>query len=482
MPMRTTSSLSVRPALALAALVAVAGALRAADKPTTRPAATQPATAAAAATGPRATAAGTATRPAPAAEPAKPLDPAQAAKIDQLVAQLSSDVFRERQQAQEKLVAIGRDALPTLHRLADSRAQEEVRSRARAAIRRIEDNAMVGGTRVTLKLSNVTPKEAFEQLGKQCKYDFPTFPPTLWEQERNWNPVSVDFDNVPFWTALKELCGKSGVFPQPYGNNNRMTLHRGGGMNYWSGPTQVSGPFLVCANRIQRTNSVDLAAPDNIQKEFYVQFTILAEPKVRVIQSDNQIDIKEAVDDRGNSLLSTDRSYYGMGGQAWMWNMSARLNYPDNAGKKIARLRGEVKFVLQVQAESLDVPDILTAKNIEKTVAGRQFLIKECKANGENYELQMTVFRGGMSDADWNAIQNPGAAMKLVDKSGRALSMHGWGGSNDGRKMDYTWNFSRQQWGGEAGKPGEPHRLTWEIPTETRDTVATFEFKDLPLP
>jgi hypothetical protein len=48
--------------------------------------------------------------------------------------------------------------------------------------------------------------------------------------------------------------------------------------------------------------------------------------------------------------------------------------------------------------------------------------------------------------------------------------------------MNYTWNFNRNVWNGQQTKLGEPHRLVWEIPTETREINAAFEFKDLPLP
>jgi hypothetical protein len=48
--------------------------------------------------------------------------------------------------------------------------------------------------------------------------------------------------------------------------------------------------------------------------------------------------------------------------------------------------------------------------------------------------------------------------------------------------MNYNWNFSRNSWGGDDQKPGEPYRLIWEIPLETRETTVDFSFKDLMLP
>ena len=97
--------------------------------------------------------------------------------------------------------------------------------------------------------------------------------------------------------------------------------------------------------------------------------------------------VEEAVDDRGNSLIADNRMYDGMSnGQQWMWNLTANLNYPDPAkvGKTIARFKGKIKFLIQTKSETLDVPDILTVRNLQKTVAHRRMLIKECKRMASN--------------------------------------------------------------------------------------------------
>ena len=75
----------------------------------------------------------------------------------------------------------------------------------------------------------------------------------------------------------------------------------------------------------------------------------------------------------------------------------------------------------------------------------------------------------------------PGAAIRLLDKDGKALSSRGWGGGGGPDEMSYNWTFARDAWGGDE-KVGEPFRLVWEIPTETRPMDVDFAFKDLPMP
>lgn len=407
-----------------------------------------------------------------------------AQKIETAIAALSSDKWKDRQTAQDLLISFGEDVVPRLRLLADNDGDEEVRTRAGAALRQIEENGLVGPSLITLHVKDAKPQEVFAQIGKQSRSEFPTWPRNLFQQNNNNATITMDLDRVNFWVAFKEACQKGGVFPQQIGNDRRMTLQQGSN-TYWNGPSVTSGPFLIVANRLYRSNSVDLANPGIVQHDFNMSLSAFAEPKVKVVQSSYNVHVEEAVDDKGNSLVNTNRMYDGMSsGQQWMWNLTASLNYPEKeaAGKKIARFKGSVKFLVQTKSETLDVPDVLTVKNLQKTVANRRMLIKEVKKNGEQYEAQMTLYRDSMSQADWNSMQNPGYSVRLLDKDGRALSANGWGGGGGGNEMTYTWNFTRNSWGGDEGKVGEPHRLMWEIPLETRETNVSFEFKDLPLP
>jgi hypothetical protein len=434
-----------------------------------------------------------ATRPAetqPAAAPPQPLTAAEQKAVDAAVASLSADGWKERQAAQDALVSFGESVVPRLRELATKGDDEEVRTRAAAALRQIDDNGQSGPSVITLHLKDATAQDAFAALARQARCEFPTYPANLLSAKDNNNGgpvpggITVDYDRANFWVVFKDLCQKTGLGPQQYGNDRRMTLSRGTSVS-WNGPTVTSGPFLIVANRISRSNAVDLANPANVQTDFSMSLSAFCEPKVRVIGSSYNVKVDEAVDDKGNALTSNEFVYDNMNnGQQWMWNLTARLKYPqDNAGKRIQRLKGSVKFLVQTRSESLDIPDVLAAKNVTQNVGGRRIVLKEVKKNGEQYDVQMSIFRDGLNAQEWNALQYPGYAVRLLDKEGRALTSHGWGGGGGGNEMSYNFNFSKQNFhGGEDGKPGEPHRLVWEIPIETRETNVNFEYKDLPLP
>jgi hypothetical protein len=431
-----------------------------------------------------------ATKPAAVADVAPPITPAERKQIDAAIAALSADNWKERQKAQDALVPFGQAVVPDLRKLVETSDDEEIRTRAAAALRKIDDNATSGGSVITLHLKDATPEQLFAAIAKQARCEFPTYPKNLWNQNRgmfggapnNAPSITVDYDRANFWTVFKDACKRTGVYPQQYGNDRRMTLGQGQS-SYWNGPSHISGPFMIVANRIDRSNSVDLASPNNVQHAFSISLSAFAEPKVKVLGSSYNVNVDQAVDDKGNSLVATDNVMNGMSnGQQWMWNLNARLNYPENAGKTIKVVKGSVKFVVQTKSETLDIPDVLTAKNVTKTVANCRVMLKEVKKNGEQYDVQMTIYRDGMNQQEWNGLQYPGYAVKLVDKDGKSLSAQGWGGGGGPNELNYNWNFTRNSWGGDDGKAGEPARLVWEIPTETRETTVSFEFKDLPLP
>jgi hypothetical protein len=438
-------------------------------KAQTRPADTQPAPA---------STTHSSTRPAP-PQPS----PEIRAQIEAAIRDLSSDTWKQRQAAQDKLVSFGEDAIAVLRPLIEKTRDEEVRTSAGAALRRIEENAQVGASLITLNVKDAKPQDVFAEIAKQARAEFALQPRNMWTM-RNFPLLTMNVERVNFWAALKEACSKAGVSPMPWGNQRGMTLQPHGMQMQWNGPASFSGPFMVVANRIQKSSSIELANAANVQRDFSVQLTVFAEPKVRVLQSSYNVKIDEAVDDKGNNLVTSDRVHDGMSsGNQWMWTLTARLNWPENPGTKLTRLKGNVRFIVQTRSETLDVPGVAAAKGAVKTVAGRRVLIKEVKQNGSSVELHVTVYRDGMGQAEWNAMDYPYYAVRMLDKDGRALTSNGWGGGRGQNEANYQWTFSRDAWGGgDNEKIGEPYRLLWEVPLETREVRAAFDFKDIPLP
>src|SRR4051794_24579579 len=83
------------------------------------------------------------------------------ADVKKLIAQLSSDQWQQRQEAQEQLVAIGDPAKDAVKQLLAGSSDPEVRTAAESILERIATAQKRGPTRVTLHMKDSLPKNIF---------------------------------------------------------------------------------------------------------------------------------------------------------------------------------------------------------------------------------------------------------------------------------------------------------------------------------
>jgi hypothetical protein len=98
-------------------------------------------------------------------------------QIDDAINQLSSDDWKARQSATQRLIQLADDALPRLQHVADTATDDEVRTRAAAAVAQIEENKITGASLVTLHLKDAPAAQAFAELAHQARAAHPPPPP-----------------------------------------------------------------------------------------------------------------------------------------------------------------------------------------------------------------------------------------------------------------------------------------------------------------
>jgi hypothetical protein len=150
--------------------------------------------------------AGLAVIPLPAAAP-----PPNTKSVAQLVQQLSSAEYDDREAATEALESIGEPALVALRKAAESRDME-VRKRAGELVgkieKQVERNRILAPRRVHLLYKNVPLPEAIADLRARSGYNVVLHDPTNKLRERK---VTLDTGNVPFWEALDQFCAKANL-------------------------------------------------------------------------------------------------------------------------------------------------------------------------------------------------------------------------------------------------------------------------------
>ena len=336
-------------------------------------------------------------------------------------------------------------------------------------------------TLITLKLDNAAQKNVFDELAKQSKLEFLTLPKNLWETKPG-AAISIDVTDQPFWLAMKDACGKAGISLK-YATDTaepKIILTRDN-QDWVSYPTVASGPFLVSLIGLHRANTVDMRKPDEPQKTFFAKFTVFCEPRFRLLRGPLNAKVEEATDDKGNSLIPKDAPEAPMNFvTSWVYNLEGKLNYPKDAGVKIARLRASARFIVQTQSETIEYADPLTTKNVTKIVAGRKIVIKEVIRGPEEYQATVTFIRGEVPPDQWEQTVFPGNSLRLIDGEGKILVARGFGMGGKGDESTFIFKFEKEP--PKGSRIGKPLKLAWEIPTQTKELPLVFEFKDLPLP
>jgi hypothetical protein len=401
-------------------------------------------------------------------------------EIQSFLQQLSSDSFKIRQTAQEQLVRQGDDARLIVAELLRRVTDAEARSRLQEVVSQIDENRAIGPSLITMHFNDVTPDVVFQTLSKQCYIDLRPFPDNLWLQQ-TWPRVSLDIDHQPFWSAMQTIAAKTGADIQLVNDGVRIARTVGVPPRA-AGPWVVHGPFMVVATQINRTQTIALGGPaGGTRSDFSLQMAVYAEPKIRILPQNFAVRLDTAVDDLGNNLIAQGAPispFYGGGGG--VWNLYAPLHYPDHPGTRITLFHGETAFLLQTQSQRLEVPNLLRVRQFSRVIGGIPITIFEThKTAPRTFDLRLAVYRDP-TDARWNYIQQTiNQRLKVYDFAGQAMPIRGMSSRGDAanNQMEFTLTFA-----GADQPTGEPNRLDWEIPTETKLMTVPFEFKDLPMP
>ena len=422
----------------------------------------------------------------PASAPATAPIPAE---IESLVARFSSDSGTERQSAQDRLVELGQQfdsVIPRLQELVRQTRDEEVASRAQAALSLIAEERHLGPTRITLHLHDSPAPDAFRELARQLHQEIIPDPPELWQRKPS-PKVTIDADSTPFWEVMRQMCRQAGVEPD-FGDNGRFKLIESTEGKWADTPATAVGPLLVRAERIAQTRTVEFARPLTPDFSCVLSLNVLTEPKMRIIAAGCSMTIESAVDEKNNSLLPEDADdppFSPFGDHTQFWEAQVDLMRPAKSGLKIAQLKGTVHLLIPDKIETLDVPAILGVLELEQTICGRRLTIHKAQKIKGGYEVQVTLFRNGLSDAKWKQWRNPLDMVRLVDAQGLQIYFSGVTETTmDEQQCSLTIQFENpnNMPNGVGGPVGPPAKLRWEVPRELRELQIPFQFRDLPLP
>lgn len=448
----------------------------------------------------------------------------------ELVRQLGSPRYAEREAAGSTLRALGREALDVLRPARESR-DPEVRNRASDLVAEIEAGLLVEPTLVRLRYRQQTIAEIVRDLESQSETSINFLPETAPE----WTTRRLTLERpepVPLWTALDELCRAGGLFLSPVGPimmGPPATVPRAPAVAALTPiaaplpPDEVSGPFRVSVHNIEYHKGrlfqpagplgtvpapvapngggrpgqpAGLPTAGVTTESFQITLQLQAEPRISVAQ-EGPARLLEAVDDLGQSLVPAQAAqavpnaggFQNLsGGGSTPLQVPLPLSMPRRPGTTIKRLKGKIPVaVIARKPGPLVIPLTEKDKLFENgSIAIKIHGVKQEQAQGFTL-IDLTV--KSKVEAEPNRVGfgpefmifrhnpgNPQSQVELVDDQNRPLQQ--WFAiqpqpGNDGMRMTVRVMPSPN-----VGPPAAIRH--YELSRTSTDV--DFELRDIPMP
>lgn len=446
----------------------------------------------------------------PASAPAAP-----PAELGELLTQLDSPDYAQREAAERKLLelAIGEPEWKAwIEKASHSEARPEVRTRLASVLAKLAEHRLLGATPITMHMNDVHPRQIVSELSRQSGIRFEFYPQDPWDAGGlSAGKLSIDLEREPFWDALRKVCEATGLSPmehQPTVSGGMVLSQHGEQFGIW--PTRHHGAFAVQLRRLRSDSSsmielgVDpqgnIAGNTNSNSSLSVEMRILVEPKIRLTGPAIEPILEAAVDEHGNDLTIAAQEHRFGGRDGWAsattpWSVQAQFPLDARAAAashKLARIKGRLQTEVATEVVRLEikVADLADVRRI--TPEERLPLSKRYNIGG--YQIELTGLRrmaddslhlefivshsGTRNQEQWARMQVLGNALRLEDAAGRQWGAMGGNTNWDDTTAQMSRGFQRS--GGE--NLGPALQFVWEVPARTMVVSIPFEFTDVPLP
>lgn len=394
--------------------------------------------------------------------------------VASLTRQLGSPAFRERQRAMEALAQVGppcRRRLEVLERSLDP----EVRLRARALLQRCRAAELWLPSRVSYAASNRAASEAIRAISTQTGNHL-----LLGDAFGSFReiPLTVQFDDVPFWEALDAVCQKSGNVVRPsHIRSSALVVVAGSRGNC---PTAYAGPLRALVSAAARgfSEEADLAfGHSRVNHTLALTLKILWEERFHLVAYQPRLDVLEARTDTGQELFAAAETR-----DKWMvlLNQQPELHFrlglqpPDGAAKCLAVLRLGLDLIAVGGLETLVVDDLSYREpHYRDTLACTVLGVRQTKAQ---WEITVCLAEEGAVVPDPPEILFRQYAFRALDARGESLALQDRSDVLADNGVQTTLTFS----GGD--RAGDPKTLQVSFPKVRSRRVLEFTFRDVPLP
>jgi hypothetical protein len=296
---------------------------------------------------------------------------------------------------------------------------------------------------------------------------------------------SAQWERQPLWEAVREACESTNlrVTPPEQAEFGTAVLRLSRGQE--RAPSAIDGLAIVRLHQLTRDASISYAdgnqrTPDTVR----IGFRVLLDPKVRGWAWMEPPRITRAVDARGHALATTRPAGERARGTTYFSSreVTALLEYPRNAGKKLAVVEGSIP--LQVASEMATVTfhhPLGHAGDMAADVGANRLLLKNfTRDESGQFKLVLVLTRGEKeTDERWNVVAELvsrfALRIALICPNGPA-KQNGGGGDRRDNYVRTELQFPPHE------ADDQPMDVQVVIPTAFTAAAAKFQFKDVPMP
>ncbi|RYG70632.1 hypothetical protein EON80_07390 [bacterium] len=362
-----------------------------------------------------------------------------------------------------------------------------------------------GPTRITFSGQNVPLKEIVALFRKVAGRE--TFQ-DIAGTEAGGAPISVNWKDVPYWTAAREVENLTGMFwASQFGGVLNLYPAGNGQGNGLSGQVLADTPYVkVVANTLTHTNtkSVQLGGKDPValpqNDSANLGVVVYLDPRLHL--EGNNIRIFDTRTSFSNAPLPEAQSSSSGGanqGNPMIAALNLRLNNGIKAGTRIATINGKLQANVVLATETFKVEDLLANPKRRQSAGTSDLVLENAVLEGRALKINVTAFQQIPPEEAFPTgrpalpgfYRKPLAMftnLRVLDAKGREMVTAGSslsGGNVEGgkRQMSGQFSFALQKRAGRDSITYEaPFSLEWTVPTSTGLVEIPFELRDILVP
>ena len=315
-----------------------------------------------------------------------------ALEVRRLVRRLDSRELAGREDAERKLIELGVEVLDHLPG-SDDRVSAEVAQRVqriRQKLQRTMVQRAAQESRISLNGDEIPLSEVLAEIEKQTGNKVVDLRGQFGPQGED-PKLAVGFDDAPFWSTVDHILDQAELSLYAYGEEKALNIvSRPQEQLPRSGRACYSGPFRFEPIRIEAVR--DLRNPTGERLALLLE--VSWEPRIAPISLQFPLDRIKAVDENGSPLpIDTQQAKLEVPGdsQAMATELRIPFELPSRDVKKIARLEGTLKTLVQGKVESFRFADLPEAKDVEKRTAGVTVTLQQVRKNHDVWEFRLLI-------------------------------------------------------------------------------------------